>query len=87
MLVEPLLGVAEHEVVLGVFGVGVPGFGEGGGALGELVAVAGGVGAGEEIEDDVGAIGVGEGVQDEAEAYVAGGDVVVMGADVGDEVG
>src|SRR5207247_391356 len=74
VLVEPDLRVAEHEVVLRDLGVGVPGFGEGGGATGELRAVAGRVGAGEQIKYDVGAVVVGQGAKDEVKADVAGGD-------------
>ena len=85
--VEPLFRVAEHEVVLRGRGVGVPGFGEGGCAVGKLGAVAGGVGAGEHGEEDIGAVAVGEGADEVVEADVAGGDVVVVGVDVGDEVG
>ena len=86
VLIEPDLRVAEHEVVLRDLGVGVPGLGEGGGAARKLGPVAGRIGAGKQIENDVAASAVGQGADDEVKTDVPGGDVVVMGADVGDEM-
>src|SRR5262245_4572785 len=80
--VKPDLRMAEHEMVLRMARVGVPGFSEGCRALLELIAVAGRVGAREHVVEDIGSAGLTERIDDVPESDIAGGDGVGMSANV-----
>ena len=87
VLVEPLGDVAEHEVVVRGVVIGVPGFGEAGRALLELVAVAGPLVLVDHVVDHVRLAALGQGLQQIAEADVAGRHRVAALAHVFDERG
>ena len=73
-------------MVLGFGGVGIPGLGQGGGSSSELVAVAGGAGAGQYVVEHIAASGFHQGNHDIVEANITAGNVISVGADVGDQI-
>ena len=63
------------------FGIAVPGFGQGRGALLELAHVARPFFLADHVVEHVAASGVGKGTHDVHEADVAGGDAIAVGAE------
>src|SRR6185437_14650961 len=84
--IEPLFRVAQHEMILRQIRIGVPGFRQRGGAAGKLRAVARRIGTGKHIEQYVGTIVVSERADDVMKADIAGSDVVLVAANVRNEI-